>query len=410
MGDPTSVAVSPDGKSVYVAGAGPGTVVRFARDTTTGALTPKGCVGDAGDNPANCSQTAKGLDGADSVAVSSDGKSVYVASLGDNAIVRFNRDTTTGKLTAKGCIAQSGSGTNPAGCSKTANGLRQATSVTVSSNGKSVYATAQLSNSVVHFERDTTTGALTAKGCVGDTAHNSYGCSKTAKGLYRALDVIVSRGGTSVYVTSSYDVDQGSGDNAVVRFNRDKTTGALTPKGCISGPVYNPAGCSKTATGLNGARKLAISPGGTSVYVTSYDSHSHESALVRFDRDTTTGVLTPDGCVGKSGQGGNPGCNQTADGLLGAYGVAVSSDGKSVYVASLLNAGLVNFKRSTTGALTFVKCYEDPDFQAGTCPDKVDGLGLFGFGADSVAVSPDGTSVYALGAGTNAIVRFDREL
>src|SRR3954454_5961405 len=130
----SAVAVSPDGKSAYVASVGDGAIVRFDRDTATGALTARGCVADAGD-AAGCGGTQQGLGGAAGVAVSPDGKSVYVASFNDRAIVRFDRDTTTGALTARGCVADVG---DAAGCGVTQQGLEGASGVAVSPDGKSV--------------------------------------------------------------------------------------------------------------------------------------------------------------------------------------------------------------------------------------------------------------------------------
>src|SRR5919198_1850871 len=69
----------------------------------TGALTPAGCIADPISNTDGCGQTTPGLGGAYSVALSADGTSVYVAAFNDNAIVRFDRDTTTGALTPSGC-------------------------------------------------------------------------------------------------------------------------------------------------------------------------------------------------------------------------------------------------------------------------------------------------------------------
>ena len=67
-------------------------VARFNRNTTTGALTQPagsaGCVSETGAGP--CAN-GRGLDGAWDVAVSPNGKSVYVASLFSDAVARFNR-------------------------------------------------------------------------------------------------------------------------------------------------------------------------------------------------------------------------------------------------------------------------------------------------------------------------------
>ena len=88
---PQSVAVAPGGKSVYVVSYGSDAVVRFNRNTTNGAIAqPAGtaaCVSDTGSGP--CAD-GHGLFSPRSVAVSLNGKSVYVASEGD-ALARFNR-------------------------------------------------------------------------------------------------------------------------------------------------------------------------------------------------------------------------------------------------------------------------------------------------------------------------------
>ena len=88
----------------------------------TGALTPQGCISDVGD-PANCGTTQQGLRDAQDVAVSTDGASVYVVSFVDDAIVRFDRNTATGALTGQGCIADIGS---LAGCGTGQQGLNGA--------------------------------------------------------------------------------------------------------------------------------------------------------------------------------------------------------------------------------------------------------------------------------------------
>ena len=89
-----SVAVSPDGKHLYVASAFSDAVAIFARNKTTGALTQlagtDGCVKEVGDG-VECAD-GKGLDGAVGVAVSKDGKHVYVASSFSDAVAVFSRE------------------------------------------------------------------------------------------------------------------------------------------------------------------------------------------------------------------------------------------------------------------------------------------------------------------------------
>jgi DNA-binding beta-propeller fold protein YncE len=73
--------------------------------------------------------------------------------------------------------------------------------------------------------------------------------------------------------------------------------------------------------GLDGAYGVAVSSDGKQVFVTG----EKDDALVVFDRTAATGVLVYREMF-KDGVGG-------VDGLNGPYDVAVSSDGKQVFVA-----------------------------------------------------------------------------
>jgi sugar lactone lactonase YvrE len=152
------VAVSPDGKSVYAAG-GPG-VVRFNRNTTTGAITQPagtaGCIVEYGNVP-SCADGNSLLD-SNGLAVSPDGKTIYSASRSIDAVARLNRNTTTGAITqpagtAGGCVSEDGSGGTLGPCAN-GHGLYGTTGVAVSPDGKNVYVTSYgSSNAVVRFNR-----------------------------------------------------------------------------------------------------------------------------------------------------------------------------------------------------------------------------------------------------------------
>jgi DNA-binding beta-propeller fold protein YncE len=153
---PNGVAVSPDGKSVYLASWG---VARLNRNTTTGALTQPG--GSAGcmlngasvdpNNPIDCGN-AHGMVAPKSLVVSADGKNVYVAAPGGDAIARLNRNTTTGLLTQPagigGCVSQGGFDT----C-RNGHALDRPASVAVSPDGKNVYLAAFASDAIARFNR-----------------------------------------------------------------------------------------------------------------------------------------------------------------------------------------------------------------------------------------------------------------
>ena len=92
LGHAFSVTASPDGKQMYVAGQNDNAVAVFSRNPTTGRLTFAEALKDGVGG-------VDGLGGARSVASSPDGLQVYVAGESDNAVAVFSRNLTTGRLT-----------------------------------------------------------------------------------------------------------------------------------------------------------------------------------------------------------------------------------------------------------------------------------------------------------------------
>jgi DNA-binding beta-propeller fold protein YncE len=336
---PVSVAVSPGGKSVYVASSVSDAVVRLNRNTTTGAITqPAGSPGCVSSAEAEDCGLGHALDGAYSVAVSPGGKSVYAASGFSDAVAILNRNTTTGAITQPtgpaGCVSETGAGPCADGRALDAPG-----SVAVSSDGKSVYV-ASLNNGVARFNRDTTTGALSQpEGTAGCINEDGSGPCADGHGLANPLSVAVSSDGKSVYAVSSSFF----GDNAVVRFVRNTTTGAIAQPagtaGCISEEGDGPCA---DGHGLARPMAVAISRDGKSVYVTSIGNH----AVAILNRNTTTGAITqPAGTAGCISENGAGGC---ADGhaLVFPTEVAVAPGGKSVYIASYTSKAVARFNRA----------------------------------------------------------------
>jgi 6-phosphogluconolactonase len=159
----TSVAVDPSGKFVYVANQGrgsnrnfPGNVSGYTINSTTGALTPiptvsnpQGVFFDPGTSGRN--QT---LSRPRSVAVDPSGKFVYVANFGSDNVSGFTVAPGTGALTA---MAASLGDPFPAGLFPT--------SVAVDPSGKFAYVANSgggAPGTVSEYKIDSTTGALTA--------------------------------------------------------------------------------------------------------------------------------------------------------------------------------------------------------------------------------------------------------
>jgi DNA-binding beta-propeller fold protein YncE len=393
---PVSVAVSPDGKSVYVTSMEQDdAVTHFRRNRKTGKLTPRGCVDDTITGGEDCDRQAEALDDPGSVAVSPDGRYVYTSSFGDDAILRLRRNLNTGELNAMGCVDDDD--TSPTSCGTHADGLEGATSVAISPDGRSLYATSQSDRAIVRFKRNRENGALIPRGCIQDPGAPDD-CAKTQQGLALAASAEVSPDGRSVYV-----VDSVFGDGALVRFKRDTGSGALKPKGCIVDEDYPTPGCVGEGNGWVNPSGVALSPDGRSLYV----AGNGEFAIARFKRDTTSGKLTYRGCVDDDESAGTNGC-APGFGLEGVASVAVSSDGRSVYAAAADDDAVVQLRRKRkSGAIAFRGCVEDSDipFLFTECGPDVPGLDL----PTGVTTSPDGKSVYATSIDDDAIVTLKRE-
>jgi DNA-binding beta-propeller fold protein YncE len=333
--------VSPDNEDVYVA-ASTG-VAHLVRNTTTGALSQPagtaGCISETGSEP--CAD-GHGLEYVTGVAVSPDGKSVYVASGYWQAVSRLTRNTTTGALSqpagTAGCISDTGFG----GCAD-GHALWEPVSVAVSPDGKSVYAgvsNSEVSTSygaVVRLNRNTATGAISqpagTAGCISDAGAGS--CA-VGHALLWPHYLAVSPDNKSVYVGAR-------ASNAVARLNRNPTTGAISQPagtaGCIS---ETGAGPCANGHGLKGPWGVAISPDGKSVYAASANSH----AVARLTRNLASGAISQPagapGCISETGAG--PCAN--GHGMFEPFGVVVSPNGKSVYVSTSDGDSVVRLNRT----------------------------------------------------------------
>jgi sugar lactone lactonase YvrE len=386
-----AVAVSPDGRSVYATTHS--AIARFKRNRSTGKITQPsgrpGCVSENGSGP--CAD-GHGIStgGADSVAVTPDGKSVYVASYTANTVIRFNRNRATGAIQEPagkgGCVSEDGSGPCADG-----HALSGVAWVAVSADGKSVYAASTISNAIVRFKRNAKTGAIREpagrSGCVSE---DGSGQCRDGHALLDPVWVEASHDGNSVYVASLMS-------DAVARFKRNPKTGAVSQpagkRGCIS--EDGGSGCTG-GRALSGPFSLAVSE--RSVYVASSDS----DALANLQRNRRTGVLRQP--AGRSGCISDNGSGRCRDGhaLSGADGVALSGDRKSLYASS--TDAVVRLRRHrTSGVLSEppgrAACVSEDG--SGPCADGHALLNAFG-----VAASRNGRSAYVASLDSAAVARF----
>jgi cysteine-rich repeat protein len=341
----TSAAVSPDGKNVYATGKGSDAVAVFTRDGTTGTLTFLEAKFDGVGG-------VDGLNKAQGVAVSPDGKNVYVTGQVDDAVAVFTRDGTTGALTFLEAQFDGVGGVD---------GLNGAEGVAVSPGGEHVYVAGRSDDAVAVFSRDGTTGALTFSS-MASVSH--------------PVSLALSPDGKHVYVGAT---------SQVTVFSRNGTTGALT---LVEDKTDDTAG----VDGIGGRSSVAVSPDGKHVYATG----SNDNAVAAFSRDGTTGALTfvEAKFDGVGGVDGLKASSKTTS--PGPSSVAVSPDGMFVYVAGQDDDAVAVFRRNaTTGALTFIEAKFDG-------ADGVTGIKS----ASGVAASADGKHLYATGRDPSSVAVF----
>jgi 6-phosphogluconolactonase (cycloisomerase 2 family) len=351
-----SVTVSSDGSHVYIIGNGDEAVLAFSRNETTGALT----FADIKMHTAISYGAKIELDGARSAAVSPDGDYVYVAARDDDALAVFERDAGSGALSYVEMIKD---GVSPV------DGLDGANSVAVSPDGQHIYVASVYDDAVAAFSRDVPTGTLSfvemeQDGVGGVTA------------LDFATGVAVSPDGKHVYVTSAQD-------NGITAFSRYSPTGQLA----VAHVVEEGDDHGLIVDGLEGAYAVAISPDGYHIYV----AGGADDALAVFVRNNLNGHLTFIETVTDTGS--------LVNGLDRPRSIAVSPDGEHVYVASFDADTLAVYDRNPgSGELTFLEIHQDGY-------GGVNGLE----GAHSVVVSPDGLRVYAAGGHDDVLSVFLRD-
>ncbi len=336
-----AVAVSPDGNFVYAAGNNDDAIVVFERDDVSGMLTFVQEIEDA--------SATDGLNGINGIAISADGNYVYTTGFWDKTIVLFTRNPNTGMLTYVERWKDGLQGVD---------GLNGANYVTISPDGNNVYVTSFWDNAVAVFDVGAS-GSLTFREVHKD---GSLGVD----GLSRASGIVITQDGSHAYVA-------GNNDNAIAIFQR-ASDGSLTYQGAIKDGV----------NGIDGIQRItsvAVNLDGTQVYGTG----QNDDALAIFNRDAM-GNLTFHAQM-KNGVG-------DVEGMDGPSRMTMSNDGSLIYVTAENSDALVAF-RVLGDSLTFEGSQKDSDM-------GVNGLD----GAEFVAVTPDGKHMYVAASIDDAISIF----
>jgi DNA-binding beta-propeller fold protein YncE len=452
INDLFGLTASPDGRSLYAVSSTDDAVSSFTtrplaldqcfttdRQLRARLAQPCQLLPHSGTEDAN-----SGLNGLNSVAVSPDGRDVYTTSV-DGSIATFAH-APSGKLTYSRCITGSleefGSGANdPCRPIPTAtnllyglySGLAGPRSLTFSPDRRFVYVSVAQESGIATLARRRN-GSLRFVSCVRFSSRYYYtGPSPSPcrlvipetgppnqSGLLAPTWIAASPDGTSLYVTASRGATIGE-------FRRNPRNGALAYEGCLSTanrlprpddpcrPVPRRSKPNVINGGIPGLREIVVTPDGTGVYGVSV----YDNAVFAFARDTVTGRLSYSSCVtgerNPSRTGTGP-CHTLAaatrngdgSGLSGPRAMALSEDGRSLFVGAAGDAAIARFRITRGGGLHWVGCLTARQEAVHPCARahaKGGGPQRLGFGGiNSLAVA--GHDIYAATGATASVSRF----
>lgn len=290
-----------------------------------------------------------------SATISPDGRFLYAASWQEATVTAFARDPQTGRLVHKQTVADG-------------DVLAGATALALSPDGRWAIATAFRSLTAVLFRRDLETGELTRADVARDGEEDVR--------FRWPIDAAFSPDGKNAYIIDDHGPGEG-GRGSVVAFRIADDQLELI------GTDEGQEGC------YDGARGLAFHPDGRTLFV----ACRRPGQLVVAGRDELTGRTAVRQVV-RDEEG-------DAHGLAGAMGVAVSPEGRHVYVSAGRFEGddaVSAFRLTSEGRLAFLQEFRD-------------GAGdLRGFvGGNQIAVSPDGRGVYAGATRSGSVACFHRD-
>jgi 6-phosphogluconolactonase (cycloisomerase 2 family) len=343
LSGPVGIAADPGGEFVLVTNNDDDSLTQFLRDPHTGTLfTDRRWLGD----------DYEALRAPRDAAITSDGKYAYVAGYGSHAVSIFGEDEE-GDWHYLGRV-RNGEGT--------INWMRGPQSLTLSPDDKHLYVASYTDHAVIAFRRVPEDGTLTYLGAYRQG-------SGLIDGLTNAYHIALDPGGLDLYVA-------GYGSDAIAHFHRDTVGGHLNYRGRVKD--------GEGTDGLDGVSSVAVSPDGAYVYAAGRD----DDALAIFTRDSEDGHLEFYGYA-PDGAGANTG-------LQGARAVTVSPDGRYVYVASQVSHAVAVFAwDDESGLLRFFEAHFDGE-------NGVDGLRT----ANGLALSADGRHLYVTGYDDDAVALF----
>jgi DNA-binding beta-propeller fold protein YncE len=325
---PAQIEVSADGRNAYVLGD-----YTYVSAVTTLTRSSNGVLAPTNQFVGQLGRSVR------SFALSPDGRNVYVAA--GASVVALDRDRSGRFTRAKG---YSRCHTGRAGC-PVARGVVNAAGIALSADGRSLYVSSE--GGVAAFARNPRSGALRQlpgpAGCIAPAAGQGCATGRAVGGsdlpaaIYgnkiSARRIVVSRDGRRVYAASNV---------GIAIFVRSPADGSLRQlaggAGCVAQSTET--GCTPART-LRGVGAVALSPDGGTLYAT-----TRSQSLVVLNRDAAThGLTQPAGTDGCANGTGADGCMAVAA-LRRPFAVAVSPDSRHVYLGSLTGP-LLGFARTT---------------------------------------------------------------
>jgi DNA-binding beta-propeller fold protein YncE len=426
-----AVAVSPDGADVYVVGGRAGNNVASSfgnlailkRDPTTGAIGELGCLSSDGtdgrDGATGACTPTPSLLGADGVAVSADGLTVFVTSKSSASVVAFTRDPASGALARLGCLQGTPRLGSPCRAANVFNGVA---TVAASNDNRSLYVTAPGEGAVSAL---TSTSAPAAGGAapggVPSTVASIFTTPPASSFLGNPCVAVNGLDGSCAVGTAMRGVEAlalspdgkqlygaAPESEAIDVFATDPERGLIETSCLMVGP---PPGMCAPGALLHSPSHLAVSADGKNVYAGDQVAGG-DGRLDVFARNQSTGALSEQSCLDflppppekheEPGEGSEekeesqppaplpPDRCERVPGLGSGSVLAVSGDGSAVYAFG--NDSEVTLSRNAAnGDLKEVSCASSEDSRCTSLPSLT--------GVHSATVSPDGREVYVTASG-----------
>ncbi|HXU45145.1 MAG TPA: beta-propeller fold lactonase family protein [Thermoanaerobaculia bacterium] len=304
LGGANVVRLSPGEDNVYVSGFFQDSLAVFARDKHTGLLTEIQVLKDGVGG-------IDGLNGALWIAVSQNGKNLYLTGFFDNAVVVFDRDKQDGTLTLHQLLRAGVGGIT---------GIRGAYSMFMDKEDKFVYVGGLQDNAIVVFSRSKSNGELSQVQMLQDGVGG-------IDGLAAVRGLIGDRHDDNLYSVAI-------ADNAISSFAIDKHDGTLTQLQVVKDTDVG-------IDGLKGATGINIDPDGRFVYAAAFS----EGRLSVWERSSSTGLLTLSQVLINGIA--TPCCQ------IGPIDIYPTRDGCQIYTA--------NYSTSSILLFDVVDCHHDED-------------------------------------------------